>query len=141
MARRSKLTTLVQERVVAAIHAGAYPEQAVLAAGISKSSFYRWMVRGRGEQAGAYVAFVAAIERAEAEEEVANVAIIHAATPKHWQAAAWMLERRHPDRWGRRDRFDFEAFMRRESAEIGKRVGIDPEELADAASELYRRAS
>lgn len=41
------------------------------------------------------------MQRAEAESERALVAIVRAAAPKTWTAAAWLLERRFPARWAR----------------------------------------
>jgi len=35
---------------------------------------------------------------------VRNVAIIETAAPRNWQAAAWWLERKNYDRWGRKER-------------------------------------
>lgn len=45
------------------------------------------------------------VEKAEAEAEVQAVARVQAASrnPNHWQAAMTFLERRHPDRWRRKD--------------------------------------
>ena len=37
-----------------------------------------------------------------------------------WQAAAWYLERKHPDRWGRRERVDVN-----QSTEIKQNVKVD----------------
>ena len=50
MARPTKLTVEVRDRIVAAIRAGNYPEAAAQAAGISPSTFYRWLGRGELER-------------------------------------------------------------------------------------------
>jgi hypothetical protein len=42
----------------------------------------------------------AAVERAT--DEVRLVAIVAAAAPTNWRAAAWLLSRRWPERWGAR---------------------------------------
>jgi len=48
--------------------------------------------------------FVEAMEKAEADAEVADIALIRgAAGGGQWQAAAWIRERKNPERWGRRD--------------------------------------
>jgi hypothetical protein len=47
-----------------------------------------------------------AITKALAESETALVAHINRAGDKSWQAHAWLLERRFPERWGRKDRLE-----------------------------------
>ena len=66
MARPTKLTSAVQDRVVAAIRAGNYPEAAARSAGISESTFYRWMARAELEASGPYRSFREAVVLAEA---------------------------------------------------------------------------
>lgn len=44
----------------------------------------------------AYLSFVRGIRKAESEAIQRNLAIIQIAAKKSWQAAAWLLERRHP---------------------------------------------
>jgi len=41
------------------------------------------------------------LETARATAEVREVALITQAASESWQAAAWLLERRAPERWGR----------------------------------------
>ena len=43
-----------------------------------------------------------ALERALAEERL--IALVAGAARDNWRAAAWMLERRHPERWAQRPR-------------------------------------
>ena len=45
--------------------------------------------------------FSVAIKKAEAECKAARIATILKASEKSWQAAAWWLERRCPDEYGR----------------------------------------
>jgi transposase len=102
--RPTKLTAQVQERIVGMIEAGSYAEPAARAAGISASTFYSWMERGELEEDGIFREFRDAIKRAEAETEVRAVKVVASAMPRSWQAAMTFLERKHPDRWGRRSR-------------------------------------
>ena len=99
MARPTKLTPELRERIVQAQKAGNYAEAACRAAGISSSTFYRWMERGEREERGIYRDFFEAIRRAEAEAEVHAVAVLRRAMAEDWRAALAYLERRHPDRW------------------------------------------
>ncbi|WP_080840023.1 hypothetical protein [Cohnella massiliensis] len=122
MARPIKLTPEVQQKIVEAIKMGNYIETAAAYAGISKNTLYDWMKRGAREKdriAGTnrkpkateapFVAFSDAIEKAMADAEVRDVLIIANAAKENWQAAAWRLERKYPDRWGRKDKVHAEV--------------------------------
>lgn len=109
MGRRSKLTEEVQEKVCEYVRQGLTYEVAARAAGISESTFYRWRERGEKARKGKFRKFWEALKRAEAEGEQALVRRILSASNDTWQAAAWILERRYPDRWGRRDRVRHET--------------------------------
>ena len=67
-------------------------------AGFSKTTLYRMLEKDDGT-------LVTAIEKAEAEAEATySFVIAQAATdPKNWTAAAWWLERRHPQEYGKRE--------------------------------------
>src|SRR4051812_2957708 len=96
MARPTKLTPVVQEKIVQAIRAGNYAEISARAAGISPSSFYRWLERGEREPDSLYARFAEAVRLAEAEAEVHAVALLRRAMPNDWRAALAYLQRRHP---------------------------------------------
>lgn len=94
--------TTVQQ-FLEAVGEGNYIETAAKLAGISKAVVYNWIKRGEaGEQP--YDRFVDALQRAEARAEAAMVRNVRKASelPQFWAAAATHLERRHPDRWGKR---------------------------------------
>lgn len=106
--RPSKFTPEVVDRLLNAIRAGATYEVACDHAGIAYSTLRSWIVaaeESRNDQAK--MDLLEAIKKAEADAEVANIALIRkAASDGQWQAAAWILERRHPERWARRERTD-----------------------------------
>jgi hypothetical protein len=105
MARPSKLTAEVADRICQAILAGATIETAAAHAGIGASTFYDWIKRGRdGDQH--YAEFVDQLDQAVATSEVRDLAIIARAAEEHWQAAAWRLERRFPERYARNRRVE-----------------------------------
>lgn len=106
MARPTKLTQELTDRIVLAIRAGNYSKVAAEMAGIGETTFYRWLELGAKDDAKKeYREFRESIKRAEAEAEVRSVALIRqAADGGTWQAAAWYLERKHGDRWGRNDK-------------------------------------
>jgi hypothetical protein len=102
MARPTKLTPEVMDRIVRAVRAGNYPEAAARAAGISPATYYRWMKEGEKASRGIKHDFYEAVRQAEAEAEVEIVARIMKAIPDDWRAGMKFLERRHSGRWGRR---------------------------------------
>lgn len=106
MGRKLKLTPEIQEKIVKAIKAGNYAVIAAAMAGISESTYYRWLEQGeRPDAKSPYREFWESVKEAEAEAEVASVALIRrAAQNGTWQASAWFLERKHSDRWGRKDK-------------------------------------
>jgi hypothetical protein len=105
------------DRVVQALDAGAFFEDACSYAGVSRAAAYEWLARGRAareeqEEHGEahelsgndrlYMDFSDAVERARASVVVTNLAIIRkAAQNGTWQAAAWYLERTRPHQYGR----------------------------------------
>lgn len=98
MGRPTKLDDLLTKRIVDAVRAGLPWKLAAQAAGVGWSTLKEWKARGRaGEEP--FAALVARLERAEGEAAQAAMASILAAAadPRHWTAAAWMLERRHPE--------------------------------------------
>jgi hypothetical protein len=95
------LTPEVETRIVAAVGAGAHLSVAARAAGVSRQTLHRWRTRGAAEAEGPYHELANALERAEAEAELRQVALIARAGQSEWRAAAWLLSRRAPERWGR----------------------------------------
>jgi hypothetical protein len=101
----AKLTPEIIERLVALLAAGNYINLAVAAAGVPRSTFYDWWARGdldgTDSRDASFRAMRARLERAKAEGEARNVAVIANAARENWQAAAWILERGSPERWAR----------------------------------------
>jgi hypothetical protein len=106
MHRPAKLTDETVGVIVDAIKVGCPIKVACQAAEIGLTTFKSWLARGRSEdEADApYRAFRAAVKKARAHGESFALKIIQDASPDHWQAAAWFLERSQPTRWGRVDR-------------------------------------
>ena len=132
--RQTKLTPEIQEKIVAAIRAGNYAAVAAGYAGISERTFYSWLQRGREQTKGIYLQFLQAIKSAENESEVRAVAHIQKHMAENWQAAMTYLERKHPDRWGRRDRLKVEIDPREALTELLSLSDDDLEEAISAAA-------
>lgn len=126
--RPKALTPELQEEICRAIEVGAYMETAAAFAGLDKVTFYEWMKRGakhnRGEKGyendHIYGEFSNALSRALAKSEMRDVVQIDKHAKKHWQAAAWKLERRFGKRWGRQDKLDIEMSGKLETGESVK---------------------
>jgi len=98
--RPLKLTPATAARIAAAVAAGAPRAAAAQSAGVSVSALLSWLARGRREESGVFKDLLEAVKAAEANFVVLAVGQIRLAADKHWQAAAWLLERRHPELFG-----------------------------------------
>jgi len=97
--RPCKLTPDTQAKLVQALSLGATRRAACEYAGISTETLRDWLLR----PGAAFSALSAALKEAEAKSTIGALAKIQkAATDGQWQAAAWLLERRHPEEYGRR---------------------------------------
>lgn len=106
MGRPTKLTDDLRENIALLVGQGNYIETAAAYCGISKVTLYTWMRLGHKEDEGPHRDFLNAVTKAEATGEMQALRTISAAGEKAWQALAWRLERKFPDRWGRRDRME-----------------------------------
>lgn len=115
--RPTELTEDIIDTVVMALRSGAYVETAMNFVGVDRARFYDWNkkameeIKARDEalESGSnrqpknelYVEFHNAIKKAMAESELLMLKIItDSANSGNWMAAAWRLERKHPDRYG-----------------------------------------
>lgn len=96
--RPGKLTPKVAERICLAVRNGSALATAAALAGVDQSTLFRWIRRGKMGQAS-YAQFVVDLEQALAVAEIRDLTRIRAAAERGvWQAAAWHLERRWPER-------------------------------------------
>ena len=79
------------------------------ALGISKQTWYNWLNKGEKAKSGIYRELWEEVQKAESRAEIRYVSIIAKAAPENWQAAAWWLERKYPERWARKDKVDLSA--------------------------------
>jgi hypothetical protein len=84
------------------ISEGLTHESAARLAGIAESTLSGWLKKATAGDPK-YLCVLEAIKNGESEFERKNVTIIQRAAAKSWTAAAWLLERRYPNRWARRD--------------------------------------
>ena len=103
----SKLTPETVEKLKNALIAGSKIESACIYAGISKTVYYQWKEKARADiEAGKvtqYVEFLDTIMRAMELSRTRLEMIVSKAAEQDWKAAAWILERRHPKDYGRKE--------------------------------------
>ena len=126
---KSKLNPETSKVILEFIAQGSTDKMACEAAGIDPSTFRRWVAQGEAAKSGIYHTFSLSLKKARAEAFHRNLNEIKKAatekqilkttritthpdgtqtkfeeykeTPKQWQAAAWLLERKYPADFGR----------------------------------------
>jgi len=99
----------VWQRLNQAISVGAYIEDACIFAGISSRQFRRW--RELAEQGiEPYAERWEEINKSESQSIVRNLFNIqNASNNGTWQASAWLLERKYPEKYGRKETVNLES--------------------------------
>ena len=134
--RPTKLTAELQTEICDLLRAGNYIETAAAFAGVSKQTLYDWIRRGKRElqrveaspgskirkKEAPFVEFLDAVERAQAMAEAEDIEILRRAARDDWKAAAWRLERKFPDKWGRKDRLAAEL---EHAGNVGLTIAVD----------------
>lgn len=100
--------------LITAIGLGAPRYVAAIKAGLDEKTLRNWLDRGETDEDGnpvdvrpnaeEFVEFRQEFLKAEAEAEQLMVDAIRC--NPDWKASAWMLERRHPDRWGQKQKLE-----------------------------------
>ena len=90
---KTKYSKAMHDKVCGLIAGGMPYREAAATVGIGERTFYDWKER--------YPQFAADIEKANGAFIATHLKNIAAAAPGAWQASAWLLERRHPDLFGR----------------------------------------
>jgi transposase len=91
------------KQLLSAIEDGNYLETACHLAGLSHVTVHNWKKRGEAGESP-FDVFVKSVKEAEARAEAKMLANVRRASelPQFWAAGMTVLERRHPDRWGKR---------------------------------------
>jgi hypothetical protein len=168
MPRPSKLTPALQAAIVQAVSQGVPFTQAAWVAGIADATALEWLQRGEGSHptrpsTARFAAFAEAMKKAEAQDEARRVERINQAaqggTITHektitkangdvirevsrampqWQADAWHLERKYPERWGRKDHLDLTVNIQALAKKVAEELGVTAEELLAEAAQLLK---
>lgn len=104
--RKTKLNEELIKEAESLLRAGNYTMTVCDYLGIHKSTFYKWLAEGEHAKSGLKKELFDAIKKAEATAEIRNVNIVQKAAEDDWKAAMTYLERKFPDKWGRREKLD-----------------------------------
>jgi len=115
------------ETILRCIAAGLHPDRAAAAAGVTPSTMRAHKHRHPG--------FATELKKAQAEAEASFLARIVAHSDERWQAAAWILERRWPERWRQRSESDHRVKVKEvkssgPEAPVGEDLTVYFEQLA-----------
>ena len=138
MGRPSRLNAEIQEKIVSAIRAGNYANVAAAYAGINVGTFYEWLQKGRAQQSGKYAEFHDAVKLAESQAEIRAVAMVQRHMDDNWAAAMTYLERKHPDRWGRRDRLSVEIENKQSLSDL---LGLSKDDIDQVVDQVVTDGS
>jgi len=127
--RKLTLNTELIDSIANWLKLGYYQEDAAIMAGISESTFYKWIKRAneldisddepKDETDELFLQLLQAVKKARAESEGAHIRNIRrAADNGNWQASGWFLERSFPKKWGRRSALEL-------SGEDGKPIEFE----------------
>lgn len=147
MARETKLTPEVQQRILEAITFGAPRKYAAGYAGVSESNVKNWMARGQADDATEpYASFAVAVIRQENNTVVDAIGALKVAALKDWRAAIEFIKLRAPELFAEKSQsqlkkhvqivFDvIEDLLGRDSArrvgeEVARRVGVSDRQEA-----------
>ena len=93
-----KYNTEIIDELLKYIEAGNYVTTACECVGLNPKTFYEWIKDETKSNISNEI-----IQKAESRAIARNVAVIQVAAKKSWQAAAWFLERKKYEDWGRKD--------------------------------------
>ncbi len=124
----------IAKDITALIEAGHFAVVAAVASGISESTFYRWMERGREAKSGQYREFWELVGKAKALAETRYLEVVRLVSnderhKNRLKAATWWLERRHAGKYSPK-------YILEHQGEISVRRAEDltDDELADIAA-------
>jgi transposase len=139
MGRPTKLTQPIHDLIVKYIKAGNYVETAAAAAGINKSTLYDWLKRGQQDKSGIYADFSNAVEMAMALSEIDLLDKLRKHDADSAQPIEWRLERRFPERWGRKDKITADiTSTEKEEIIFEQKLTADPE-ARELLRQLFRK--
>ena len=122
--RKTKLTYQMVDQAVALKRDGLCDADIIDALGVHPSTFYRWL---QSPDTKVKRALRDGLKKAESEYKRQLLLTIRSAAlsrSQHWTAAAWLLERKYPDQYGRAERKSEEQQQGPVQLTLGIEVGV-----------------
>jgi transposase len=102
-----KFTSRRKSAILRKMREGHYAKTAAQTSGITEQTLYNWLKKGEDpEKYPEHAAFLEAFRKAEATAEDKAIEAVRSAFTDDWRAAMTYLERRHPERWAKRQNVD-----------------------------------
>lgn len=132
--RKSKLTKALILKLATHIKDGMPYKYAAELSGISEATFFNYLSAAEkacaeitdesilSEEDGLFFEFLECIKKAEAEAIEKKMKLMHRHASKKWQAAAWFLERRDPENFGRKDKVSITHFTEGDLQDADKKI-------------------
>lgn len=147
-------TKALTDRIATLVRAGNFLGTAVRASGISMDTFKRWMDRVSEEnllqvtdkkemkELEPFMFLAEEVVQAAAEAEINRVDLIDkAAKLGQWAAAAWWLERRLPERWGKRAFISQTVNAHHEHVHVVASQILGDKDFTDNAIDLFEEST
>lgn len=138
----------IGDEIIQYVRDGMFLREATSMVGIHKATVYDWIKKGRVDHdhgiESAYANFFVGVQAALAEAKYDAVTAVRRAgqNPAFWMAAAWYLERRYPQEFGKQDRLQLQHSGQINSATVGITAALKDEDsrkaLADVAAILAK---
>jgi len=132
--RPEKISQEIIDKICLMVRGGNYLETSAAFVGIHKDTLYDWLKKAES-RGGLYQIFSDSVKKALAEGEAKDVLIIAEAAKTQWQAAAWRLERRFYERWGRKDNMNLRVSG---NIEVTKEVAQEIKDIFDEEIDLKK---
>lgn len=119
MARPTKLTKELQQKIGKSVALGLPYALAAAAVGITYQTFNDWMNKGKNSTSGEYFEFYKYIQKCNADAAMKCLERLKGAVDSgNVQVAMWILERRFPESYGKRDYRKINAENKNENINI-----------------------
>lgn len=101
--RQPKLNKATREKILKSVRQGNFLKVAATVAGVTPVTLSNYIRLGREQKSGLYREFLVALRAAQGEAESLHVGNITEQSDDDWKASAWYLERKHQERWGKKE--------------------------------------
>jgi hypothetical protein len=133
--RKCKLTDELTDIICENIELGLSYNLTCQAAGISFDTFNNWMKAGEAEESKKFSDFYDRVRASEAACAKESLERIRDAANTNWNAAAWLLERRYPADYGKKDHLN----MQSKTENLNVNAQLSDDEIETRRSALLSR--